>query len=169
MRPASLPEGPFEDAANVIIAAECAASFRTLIRSGRVSELTDPTGQIAGYVNEQYSAADYLRALSIRENLQKRVEALFDTFDVLVAAAQPISATPLDANLETDLAFPDPLGAIGNLCGLPALSVPCGFTESNLPVGLQFVGRAGDDIAVIQAARTFQLHTEWHRKHPKIV
>jgi aspartyl-tRNA(Asn)/glutamyl-tRNA(Gln) amidotransferase subunit A len=169
VKSSALPDGPYEDAANVIIAAECAASFRTLIRSGRVSELSDPTGQIAGYVNEQYSAADYLRALSLREILQKKMEALFETFDVLVAAAQPISATPLEANLETDLSFPDPLGAIGNLCGLPALSVPCGFTENNLPVGLQFVGRAGDDFAVIQAARTFQLHTEWHRKHPKIL
>lgn len=169
VRPSSLPVGPFEDAANVIISAEGAASFRTLIRSGRVSELTDPTGQIAGYVNEQYSAADYLRAQSVREILQKTMEALFETFDVLVTAAQPVSATPLEANLETDLAFPDPLGAIGNLCGLPALAVPCGFTENNLPVGLQFVGRAGDDFAVIQAARTFQLHSDWHRKHPKIV
>src|SRR6266436_6628772 len=65
VKSAALPEGPFEDAGNVIIAAECAASFRTLIRSGRVSELIDPLGQIAGYVNEQYSAADYLRALSL--------------------------------------------------------------------------------------------------------
>ncbi|MGC1613092.1 MAG: amidase [Candidatus Acidiferrum sp.] len=165
---AVLPEGPFEDAANIIVAAESAASFRTLIRSGRVSELADPLGQVAGYVNEQYSAADYLRALSVREILQKKMEALFDLFDVLVAAAQPVPAPPLETNLETNLAFPDPLGGIGNLCGLPALSVPCGFTEKNLPVGLQFVGRAGDDLAVIKAARTFQLHTDWHRRHPRV-
>jgi aspartyl-tRNA(Asn)/glutamyl-tRNA(Gln) amidotransferase subunit A len=163
-----LPEGPFEDAGNVIIAVECASAFRTLIRSGKVSELADPLGQIAGYVNEQYSGADYLQALRAREILQKKMNDLFDSFDVLVAAAQPIAATPLEMNLETDLSFPDPLGAIGNLCGLPALSVPCGFAEKNLPVGLQFVARAGDDFAVIQAARTFQQHTDWHRKHPKL-
>jgi aspartyl-tRNA(Asn)/glutamyl-tRNA(Gln) amidotransferase subunit A len=167
-RTAALPEGPFEDAGNIIVAAESAASFRSLIRSGRVSELTDPLGQIGGYVNEQYLAADYLRALSVREILQKKMEAMFDSFDVLVAPSQPVPACPLETNLETDLAFPDPLGAIGNLCGLPALSVPCGFTDKNLPVGLQFVGRAGDDFAVIQAARTFQLHTDWHRRHPKV-
>ncbi|MGC1617058.1 MAG: amidase [Candidatus Acidiferrum sp.] len=166
---AVLPEGPFEDAGNIIVAAESAASFRTLIRSGNVSELADPLGQLAGYVNEQYSAADYLRALSVREILQKQIEALFDSFDVLVAAAQPVPASPLETNLETDLSFPDPLGGIGNLCGLPALTVPCGFAEKNLPVGLQFVGRAGDDFAVIKAAHTFQLHTDWHLKHPRIV
>jgi aspartyl-tRNA(Asn)/glutamyl-tRNA(Gln) amidotransferase subunit A len=168
MKNAALPEGPFEDAGNVIIAVEGAAAFRPLIRSGKVSELADPLGQIAGYVNEQYSGADYLQALRVREILQKKMADLFDLFDVLVAAAQPVAATPLEMNLETDLAFPDPLGAIGNLCGLPALSVPCGFTEKNLPVGLQFVGRAGDDFAVIRVARTYQQHTDWHRKNPKI-
>jgi aspartyl-tRNA(Asn)/glutamyl-tRNA(Gln) amidotransferase subunit A len=51
---------------------------------------------------------------------------------------------------------------------LPALSVPCGFTEKNLPIGLQFMSGAGDDIAAIQAGRTFQLHTDWHKRHPRI-
>jgi aspartyl-tRNA(Asn)/glutamyl-tRNA(Gln) amidotransferase subunit A len=140
-----------------------------LIRSGRVSELTDPLGKIAGYVNEQFSGADYLQALRVRDVLQKKMADLFDNFDVLATASQPVAATPLELNLETGLSFPDPLGAIGKLCGLPALSVPCGFTEKNLPVGLQFVARAGDDIAVIRAARTFQQHTDWHRRFPKTV
>ena len=165
---AALPEGPFEDAATIIVAVEGAAAFRPLIRSGRVSELADPLGQIAGYVNEQHTGADYLQALRVREILQKRMTELFDSFDVLVAASQPVAATPLETNLETDLSFADSLGGIGNLCGLPALSVPCGFSEKHLPLGLQFVARAGDDLAVIQAARTYQQHTDWHRKHPKI-
>jgi aspartyl-tRNA(Asn)/glutamyl-tRNA(Gln) amidotransferase subunit A len=165
---AALPVGPWEDAGGIIVAAEGAASFRSLIRSGKVRELTDPLGQIAGYVSEQYSAADYLQALKVREILQNKMEGLFDSFDVLATASQPVAATPLDLNLETGLVFPDPLGAIGNLCGLPALSVPCGFTEKNLPAGLQFIARAGDDIAVLQAARTFQQHTDWHKRHPKL-
>jgi len=104
----------------------------------------------------------------VREILQTKMETLFDSFDVLATASQPVAATPLNLNLETDLVFPDPLGGIGNLCGLPALSVPCGFTDKNLPAGLQFVARAGDDFAVIQAGRAFQQHTDWHKRHPKI-
>lgn len=165
---ATLPEGPWEDAAGVIIGVEGAAAFRDLIRSGKVAELTDPLGQIAGYVNEQLSGADYVRALQVRDILQRKMTELFDSFDVLVAPAQPIAATPLEMNLETDLVFPDPLGAIGNLCGLPALSIPCGFSDKNLPVGVQFLARAGNDAAVIQAARTFQQHTDWHRRRPKL-
>jgi len=167
-RLATLPEGPFEDAGGVIIAVEGAAAFRELIRSGKVAQLADPLGQINGYVSEQLSGADYVRALQVRDILQLKMTDLFDTFDVLVAASQPIAATPLETNLETDLVFPDPLGGIGNLCGLPALSVPCGFTDRNLPVGLQFVAKAGNDAAAIRAARIFQQHTDWHRKHPKL-
>jgi aspartyl-tRNA(Asn)/glutamyl-tRNA(Gln) amidotransferase subunit A len=168
VKDAALPVGPWEDAGGIIVAVESAASFRQLIRSGRASELTDPLGQIAGYVNEQYSAADYIQALKVREIIQKKMDSLFDSFDVIAAASQPIAATTLSTNLETDVNFPDPLGGIGNICGLPAISVPCGFTENNLPVGLQFVGRAGDDVAVIQAGRIFQAHTDWHKRHPRI-
>jgi aspartyl-tRNA(Asn)/glutamyl-tRNA(Gln) amidotransferase subunit A len=165
---ASLPEGPWEDAAGVIIGVEGVSAFRELIRSGKVAQLTDPLGQINGYVNEQIGGTDYVRALQIREILQQRMTDLFEDFDVLVAASQPIAATPLQTNLETDLTFPDPLGGIGNLCGLPALSVPCGFTGEKLPVGLQFVAKAGNDAAVIRAARIFQQHSDWHRRHPKV-
>src|SRR5579864_9258211 len=82
---AKLPEGPFEDAGNIIIAVEGASSFRSLIRSGQVSDLADPLGQLAGYVNEQYSGADYHQALRVREILQKKMDELFDSFDVLVS------------------------------------------------------------------------------------
>ncbi len=168
-RSAALPEGPWEDAGGVIIGVEGAAAFRDLIRSGKVAELADPLGQIAGYINEQISGADYVRAMQVRDILQRKMTELFDSYDVIVAASQPITATLLETNLETDLVFPDPLGAIGNLCGLPALSVPCGFTDKGLPVGIQFLARAGNDFAVIQAARTFQQHTDWHRRKPKLV
>jgi len=167
-RNAMLPEGPWEDAASVIIGVEGASAFRELIRSGKVAQLADPLGQINGYVNEQIGGTDYVRALQIRELLQQKMTDLFENFDVLIAASQPIAATPLETNLETDLTFPDPLGGIGNLCGLPALSVPCGFTAEKLPVGLQFVAKAGNDGAVIRAARIFQQHTDWHRRHQKI-
>ncbi len=168
MREAALPDGPWEDAASITLKAEVACAFAQLIQSGRVRELSDPLGRIGGYVSETVSGADYTTAQRIRGILQMKMSALFESYDVLVSASQPVAATPLELNLATGLSFADPLGGIGNLCGLPALSVPCGFTEKNLPVGIQFVARAGDDVAVIQAGRAFQQATDWHRKHPKI-
>ncbi len=167
-REASLPAGPWEDAANVIMQCEVASAFSHFIDSGKIRELTDPLGRVCGCVNQTISGADYTTALRVREILQESMRTLFDSYDVLVAASQPVPATPLSMNLMTGLSFADPLGAIGNLCGLPALSVPCGFTDRNLPVGIQFVARAGDDAAVLQAGRGFQQVTEWHRKHPTL-
>jgi aspartyl-tRNA(Asn)/glutamyl-tRNA(Gln) amidotransferase subunit A len=164
----SLPDGPWEDAANLILQCEVSSAFAPLIDSGRVKELADPLGQIGGYVSRSISGADYTTALRVREILQQKIRTLFDSSDVLVAASQPIPATALSLNLFTGLSFSDPLGGIGNLCGLPAISVPCGFTDKHLPVGLQFVARAGDDAAALQAGRAFQQLTDWHRKHPTL-
>ena len=165
---AALPTGPWEEAANTILQCEVASAFASLIDSGRVRELTDPLGQVGGYVSQTISGADYTTALRVREILQQTMRTLFESYDVLVAASQPIPATQLSLNLFTGMSFADPLGGIGNLCGLPAISVPCGFNAKKLPVGIQFVGRAGDDAAVLQAGRAFQQVTDWHRKHPDL-
>lgn len=168
VKKAKLPEGPWEAAAGTVISVEGAAAFEFLIESGRVAELNDPLGKVAAYVNQQVPASDYVRAVRIRTVLQKKIDQLFDRFDVIASASLPVTASPLTANLETDLDFSDPLGGIGNFCGLPAVSVPCGFDSRKLPVGIQFVGRALDDHKVIAAARLFQQHTDWHRKRPPV-
>jgi aspartyl-tRNA(Asn)/glutamyl-tRNA(Gln) amidotransferase subunit A len=168
VRDVRLPEGPWDEAGTIIVSVEGAAAHEHLIVSERVAELTDPLGQIAGYVNQQISGSDYLHADRVRAIVQRKMAALFDDYDVLAAPALPVAATPLETNLETNLTFPDPLGALGNMCGLPAVSVPCGFNEKGLPVGLLFVARAGNDLAAVQAARTFQQYTIWHKKRPPI-
>jgi aspartyl-tRNA(Asn)/glutamyl-tRNA(Gln) amidotransferase subunit A len=165
---AALPEGPWEVAAGITISVEGASAFDDLIESGRVAQLVDPLGKIGGYMNQTIPASDYVRAQRIRGILQQRIDALFDHVDVIAAASLPIVATTMETNLETDLAFADPLGGIGNFCGLPAISVPSGFTPKGLPVGIQFVGRALDDAKVVAAAELFQSHTTWHRRHPSL-
>ncbi len=57
------------------------------------------------------------------------------------APTLPVTATALETNLETDLSFADPLGAIGNLLGLPAISVPCGFKNKTLPISIEFLAQ----------------------------
>jgi aspartyl-tRNA(Asn)/glutamyl-tRNA(Gln) amidotransferase subunit A len=165
---AALPDGPWEAAAGVTISVEGASAFEPLIESGRVAELTDSLGKIGGYINMTVPGTDYARAQRLRGIVQRKVDALFDSFDVIAAASLPIAATSMETNLETDLAFADPLGGIGNFCGLPAISVPSGFTSMGLPAGIQFVGRVLDDDKVLAAANLFQSHTTWHRRHPAL-
>lgn len=168
MSKVALPEGPWEVAAGVIVSVEGATAFNQLIQSGRVSELNDPLGQIGGYMNEELSASDFILAQRIRTVLQAKMDAIFTKVDILAAPSLPVTASKLDANLDEALTFADPVGGIGNFCGLPAISVPCGFGEHGLPVSVQFIGRALDDAKVVQAARIFQAHTDWHEKRPKL-
>jgi aspartyl-tRNA(Asn)/glutamyl-tRNA(Gln) amidotransferase subunit A len=163
-----LPEGPWETAAGIIISVEGATAFRQLIQSGRVAELNDPVGKIGGYMNEEISASDFILAQRIRLVLQKKMEELFSQVDVLATASLPVTASQIDANLDLALTFADPIGGIGNICGLPAISVPCGFGQRGLPVGLQFIARPLDDAKVVQAARLYQRQTDWHQKRPKL-
>jgi len=165
----ALPEGPWESAAGIVVSVEGATAFRALIHSGRVAELNDPVGKIGGYMNEEISASDFILAQRIRAILQKKMEHIFSHVDVLATASLPVTASKIDANLDLALSFADPIGGIGNICGLPAISVPCGFGQNNLPVGLQFIGGALADAKVVQAGRIFQRETDWHQKHPKAV
>jgi aspartyl-tRNA(Asn)/glutamyl-tRNA(Gln) amidotransferase subunit A len=166
---ATLPQGPWDDVGGTVISVEAAAAFASLLDSGRAAQLTDPLNQVGGYVAQLIPAADYLRSQRIRVVLQRKIDAVFEQFDVLAAPTFPYPATPLEANFEDDqYSFPDPLGAIGNLCGLPAISVPCGFTEGKLPLGLLFVGRVLDEGKVLAAARLFQQRTDWHTRRPPV-
>jgi len=162
----ALPEGPWEIAAGTTISVEGASAFDSLLESGRVFQLTDPLGKLGGFVNATISGADYVRAQRIRSILRKKMDELLTHVDVLAAASLPVVATTMETNLETDLAFADPLGGIGNFCGLPAISVPSGFTSKGLPAGIQFVGRVNDEDAVLTAANLFQANTQWHTKTP---
>ena len=178
---AAFPDGPFEDAAELTILMEAASAFEDMVHSGTCAQLVDPLGQINGYISEELGSTDYLRVQRVRAILQKRVAQLFDRFDVLAtagsdSAAQPLVRAPRAAqNRPSTPRPPEPPPAdnsqrapdgVSSLCGLPALSVPCGFSSENLPYGIQFIGRAGNDHAVIDAARRFQSLTEWHKRRP---
>lgn len=168
MTDVDMPEGVYETAAGLVISVEGAAAFRDLIESGKIGEIVDPLGKIGAYVSTTIPGDDFLRAMQIRTRTQKQAAELFKEVDVIVAPSQPVGATTLDTNLETGLTYSDPIGGIGNFCGLPAISVPCGFTKEKLPVGIQFVGNVLNELAVLVAAQTFQSRTEWHRKRPPL-
>ncbi len=166
-----IPDGPYEECAELTILMEAASSFQDLIASGRCADLVDPVGQVNGYASSEFSATDYLQVQRVRAFLQKQIDRLFDDFDVLATAGESSVASPLSAPPEEDSAGPiarrEPDG-ISSLCGLPAISVPCGFNKDKLPFGVQFIGRALNDHVAITAASLFQNHTDWHRQRPPI-
>jgi len=170
---AKLPDFPYGAAAGTIISAEGAAVFEPLINSGRVEELADKK-QIAGLkAGLEIAAKDYLKAMRIRSLVKQELKKLFLDIDLLVSPSTldvaPMVSDPLDGR--GDRKSPPPrrgltdLGAAGNLGGLPALSLPCGFA-GNLPVAVQLVGPAYTENTLLAVGREFQRLTDWHRKRP---
>ncbi|MGE5204612.1 MAG: amidase [Chlamydiota bacterium] len=171
IRDVQVPDGPYEEAAELTILMEAASAFQDLIHSGRCAELDDPMGRINGYASEQFTAPEYLQVQRVRLQLQGQIDKLFDEFDVLATAGQSTAASPLkappDDGTEEPLERRAPDG-ISSLCGLPAITVPCGFSKEKLPFGIQFISRALHDQTVIAAAHRFQIHTDWHQQRPPL-
>ncbi len=170
----ALPDLPYGTLADVEIGAEEASVFEALIRSGQVNDLAD-AAQIAGLrANLEIPATEYLKAMRIRALLKQKFRELFAGIDVLIAPARYAGAPKVSERLDGPDRVPNPLPTspgmrrliqAGNLDGIPALSVPCGFA-GGLPVGLQLVGPAFTENTLLALGREFQNRTDWHKRHP---
>jgi aspartyl-tRNA(Asn)/glutamyl-tRNA(Gln) amidotransferase subunit A len=167
--PIKLPDHPFDALMLTILFSEAAAAFEPLIRSGKHLELIDPASKIGLLPGTTIPATDYINAMRRRKLAANAMAGLFDEVDVIAGPSFPSVACPIEANLETWYSLPtDPLGAPGNLCGLPAVSVPCGFGEAGLPLGVSFMGPAAGASLVLTAAKAFQQESDFHRKRPPL-
>ena len=166
---ATLPDFPYDETATLVIVVEAAAAFEPLITSGRVRELVEPAARWAGEAAKSVSGVDYVRAMQARRLIEQGFEEMFARYDFLVAPTMPIVAAKLTDKLETAFAYTDSLGSGGNLAGLPALSMPCGFSKGGLPIGIQVVGRPWDEERILALGRLYQENTDWHRRRPPLV
>ncbi len=167
-----LPDYPYGTVTGAIIDSEAASIFEVLIRSGQVEQLADAS-QIAGLkASMNYSALDYLKAMRVRTDIQNAFRKLFAEVDILVAptrfnlpdrADQPFDETP-PKRPETK-GVGSGLVQAGNLCGLPALTLPCG-NVNGLPIGLQLVAPPFTENRMLAFARAFQSSTSFHKQHP---
>jgi aspartyl-tRNA(Asn)/glutamyl-tRNA(Gln) amidotransferase subunit A len=169
-----LPDLPYGLVTGTVISAEGSAVFEPLIASGKVDELADQK-QIAGLkAGLEITAANYLKAMRIRSQIQQAFRTLFTQVDVLLAPARPGPASkvsePLDAPSGRTLPKDQGMRALvpaSNAAGLPALCLPCGFAEG-LPVGIQLVGRPFSENLLLSLGVAFQARTNWHRQRPKV-
>jgi aspartyl-tRNA(Asn)/glutamyl-tRNA(Gln) amidotransferase subunit A len=114
------------------------------------------------------SAADYLTAQRARSVLNEQIRANFNRVDVFAVPTAPRppetfeGMDPNEQNLRPSFTHPF------NLTGLPAVSVPCGFTPDNLPVGLQIAARPFEESAALRVAYSYEHATPWHERRPVI-
>ena len=170
-----LPDLPYGTVLWSILCCEASEIFQPLIASGKVDELADQK-QIAGLkAGLEIPAKDYLKAMRIRRAIKEEFTKMFAEVDLLLApsrlAPAPKITDPLD-RLSTVRTMPGAPGLTaiipaGNLAGLPAISLPCGFA-GKLPVGIQLVGPPFSENTLVAVGTEFQKRTDWHRKHPQV-
>jgi aspartyl-tRNA(Asn)/glutamyl-tRNA(Gln) amidotransferase subunit A len=165
---AKLPDFPYDETAVLVIVVEAAAAFEPLITSGRVRELVEPAARWAGDAAKSISGVDYVRAMQARRLIQQAFDEMFARYDLLISPTMPIVAAKLTDKLETAFAYTDSLGSGGNLAGLPALSMPCGFSKGGLPIGIQVVGPPWDEARILALGRLYQENTDWHHRRPPL-
>ncbi|HNB35896.1 MAG TPA: amidase [Anaerolineales bacterium] len=117
-----------------------------------------------------FTSSEYALARRTQAEVRRRCELLFEDYDVLIIPTTPIAAPVLEGENAVERARQlTRLTAPFNLTGLPALSVPCGFTSEGLPIGMQIISRAWNESGVLRIGYAYQQATDWHKQKPRII
>ena len=117
-----------------------------------------------------YYDAYYLKAQKVRTLIKRDFEKVFETCDAIVTPTSPTPAFKMGERLTDPLTMylSDIYTISANLAGIPAVSVPCGFTQEGLPVGLQIIGKAFDEATILSLGHAYQEATDWHKRRPPL-
>jgi aspartyl-tRNA(Asn)/glutamyl-tRNA(Gln) amidotransferase subunit A len=125
-------------------------------------------------VGELYLASHYIQAQRYRSVLRDHFSDVLRDVDAIVTPTVPFTAPPVGAT-EVSMESGEVLdiitavmryNALPPLTGMPALSVPCGFSAEGLPIGMQIIGRAFDEGTVLRVGHAYQELTDWHTREP---
>jgi Asp-tRNA(Asn)/Glu-tRNA(Gln) amidotransferase A subunit family amidase len=140
----------------------------------RAPELYDPETLRRIRTGEKYSAEDRARAIAELQQERRKIQLTFSEVDALVTPTLPISPPRIaDLKQHPEKLRPAELLLLRNtrpfnVWGLPAISIPCGFTSAGLPIGLQIAGPHWGDSTVLAVARAYERVTEWHKNKPSL-
>ncbi|MGA9525157.1 MAG: Asp-tRNA(Asn)/Glu-tRNA(Gln) amidotransferase subunit GatA [Myxococcaceae bacterium] len=117
-----------------------------------------------------YYDAYYLKAQKVRTLIRQDFTRAFEQVDVLLSPTSPVPPFKLGEKVDDPLAMylMDVLTIPVNLAGLPGISLPCGFTSSGLPIGLQLIGRAFDEARLLRIARAFEREHDLFLRSPDL-
>lgn len=117
-----------------------------------------------------YYDAYYLRAQKVRTLIRRDFEAAFEKVDVIMTPTSPTTAFKIGEKTSDPLSMylSDICTINVNLAGLPGISVPCGFSDAGLPVGLQMIGKAFDERNLLSFAASYEAVHEWASRRPTL-
>jgi aspartyl-tRNA(Asn)/glutamyl-tRNA(Gln) amidotransferase subunit A len=115
-----------------------------------------------------YYDAYYLKAQRVRALIKRDFDEAFQRCDVIVTPTTPTTAFKLGEKMQDPLQMylSDIYTISINLAGLPALSLPCGFDQEGMPIGMQVIGKHFDEGTILRVAHHYEQATQWHRKKP---
>ena len=119
----------------------------------------------AGYYDAYYLKAQQVRTLILRD-----YDRAFERVDAVAVPTSPTPAFKLGERVSDPLQMylADVFTVSANLAGLPAVSIPCGFTSNHLPIGLQLTGRRFDEATLLRLADAYERQTSWWREAPAL-
>jgi len=117
-----------------------------------------------------YYDAYYRKAQKVRTKIIQEFDEAFEKVDVICAPTSPYPAFKIGEKMDDPLTMymADALTIPGSTAGIPALSVPCGFTKAGLPVGLQIMGPQFEEGRVLMVGEAYERLTEWHKQKPTL-
>ncbi|RJP28671.1 MAG: Asp-tRNA(Asn)/Glu-tRNA(Gln) amidotransferase subunit GatA [Candidatus Omnitrophota bacterium] len=117
-----------------------------------------------------YYDAYYLGALKVRTLIKLDFDKVFKDFDCIVTPTSPTTAFKIGEKIEDPLKMylSDIYTISANLAGIPAISVPCGFSKSGMPIGMQILSRHFNEEALFRLAFAYEQSSQWHTMKPKI-
>lgn len=159
-----LPDIPYGDAVDIIVAAEGASAHENFIRGPRFQQLADPN-QVAGFTAAlAVTAVDYLWAMRVRSEALK-ANAIWDACDCVFRPVFYHGAPRADKPLSEGFTDMGDTDGPANLLGWPAMAFPIGF-EDGLPLGGQIIAPALREDTCLRVALDFQRETDYHRRTP---
>jgi len=110
-----------------------------------------------------YYDAYYLQASRVRQLIKRDFDRAFEQVDCIIAATSPVPAFKIGerVNNPLEMYLADIFTIPANMAGIPGISIPCGFTKSGLPIGLQILGEAFDEARLLRIARAYERETNW--------
>ncbi len=117
-----------------------------------------------------YYDAYYLRGQKVRTLIRRDFEQAFESCDVILTPVSPTPAWRLGEKMNDPLKMylSDIFTINVNLAGLPGMSLPCGFTASGLPIGMQLIAKHFEEEKMLRVAYAYEQATEWHKRRPKL-
>jgi aspartyl-tRNA(Asn)/glutamyl-tRNA(Gln) amidotransferase subunit A len=169
LEPAKMPEFPSGEVAGLIITAEALSAFQPFHQDGSVRKLKDPYAPYQWDINKSITADDLVKAWRMRRELQAKTAEFFERYDVIVTPNFLTTAPRIDEDINVALAgYADPIGGVGNACGLPAIALPSGVGQNGMPLGFQIVAAPFDEATLLDLGEAYQKRTRFHEARPKM-